>query len=254
MIRLKNEEELVLLQEGGRRLSAIMAAVLAHVAPGVTTRALEQFTLRLIVEGGDEPSFLDYQPAGSNRPYPAALCVSVNEEVVHGLPGDRVLVKGDVVTLDCGLRHRGMYTDMAATIPVGSVSTEVTSLINVTRHALEAGVRAAKPGARLGDIGWEISRVARSNHLAVVKELSGHGVGFAVHEEPFVPNYGKKGSGILLRPGLVLAIEPMFSLGQGDIELRPDGFTFATRDGSISAHFEQTIAITTDGPLVLTAL
>lgn len=254
MIRLKTESEIAVLRAGGRRLASIISRLAAEVAPGVITGSLDESARRLIADGGDEAAFLGYQPAGAATPYPAALCVSVNDEVVHGIPGARPLWPGDIVTLDLGLRHQGLYTDMAVTVPVGAATPAASDLLLATREALRAGVAAARPGARLGDIGAAISAAAKRRGLGVVRDFGGHGVGFAVHEEPLVPNYGSAGRGLKLSPGLVLAIEPMFTLGEPAVRVRDDGYTVATADGGLSAHYEQTVAVTADGPEILTPI
>ncbi len=239
------------MAEAGRRLAAVIDALEKIVKPGVTTHEIDAHALELIRKGGDEPSFLGYAPAGAAKPYPATLCASVNDGVVHGLPSNRPLVEGDIVTLDLGLIHKGWHADSARTIPVGSVSERTRELIAATEEALAAGIEAAQPGMHLGDISHAIAQVAKKHKLAVVDGLGGHGIGKALHEEPYVSNVGKPGKGTRLTPGLVIAIEPMFSLGSRLIQQLPDD-SFATYDGSLSAHSEHTVAITASGPVVLT--
>ncbi len=250
----KTAEEIVLLREGGRRLAEILKTLALMVAPGVTTNALDERARELIAESGDEPAFLDYQSEGMKRPYPAALCVSINDEVVHGVPSERALVEGDIITLDLGLCHKGLYTDSAITVPVGEISEEAKRLIETTRESLMAGIKAIHAGARLGDIGAAVAAVAKRGDLGIVRELGGHGVGYAVHEGPLIPNYGTKGSGLALEAGMVLAIEPMLTLGEGRVKLGKDGFTYLTRDGSLAAHFEHTIVVTDRGAEILTTV
>lgn len=253
---LKSPEEIAILREGGHRLAAILHNVAKLAAPGVSAGALEEAARRLIAQGGDEPSFLDYAPKGAQRPFPAALCVSVNDEVVHGIPneGRKVLREGDIVSLDLGLWHRGLCTDMAITLPVGRVDGAAKKLLKVTREALEKAIAAASAGKTTGDVGHAIESFIKPYGFGIVRELSGHGVGYAVHEEPFVPNYGRPGEGETLEEGLVIAIEPMINEGKAGIRLDSDGFTYRTRDGSRSAHFEHTIVVTKKGAEILTAL
>ncbi len=225
------------------------------VKPGVSTFLLEEEALALIKAGGDKPAFLGYQPYGADRPFPAALCVSINNEIVHGIPNEveRLLEEGDIVSIDLGLVHGGLITDSAITVPCGAVDDEARDLMKYCKLALERGIEAAKPGNTVGDIGAAISAVAKQTKFSLAKDLAGHGVGHKVHEEPFVPNVGVKGKGMKLVPGMVIAIEPMLNTGKGDIKVLPDGYTIVTRDGSMSAHFEHTVAITEKGNIILTS-
>lgn len=254
-ITIKTKEEIELLRESGRRLANVLYKVKDKVAPGVSTKALDLYAQELIKELGDKPSFLNYTPDGVNTPYPAALCVSVNDEVVHGIPTEnKVLREGDIVTIDLGLNHKGMFTDMAITLPVGKISKENQKLIEVTRGALEVGINAAIGGHRVGDIGYAIEKFVEPHGYGIVDILSGHGVGYAVHEDPYVPNFGKPGTGAKLMPGMVLAIEPMLNLGTKNVTLDDDEYTFRTKDGKASAHFEHTILITEKGAEILTKI
>ena len=253
MAKVKSASDIELLRESGRRLSRVLKSVAAAVRPGISTKELELIAERLILEGGDELPFKNYTPYGAGYPYPSCICVSVNDEVVHGIPSERVLREGDIVGIDLGLSHYGLITDSAVSVAVGEVKPEVAKLLEKTREALWTGIRAAKGGARIGDIGAAIEAVAKKEGYGIVRELGGHGVGHAVHEEPYVPNYGKKGTGPILKPGMVLALEPMFNLGKDDVRLMPDGYTVVTEDGSLSAHFEHTILITDRDAEVLTA-
>lgn len=250
--QLKTPEEIEKLRAGGRRLAQIIAELTRVVQSGVTTAELDGLAREKIKAAGGRPSFLNYQPVGAKCPFPAALCVSVNDEVVHGIPGARVLVDGDLVSLDLGLEYDGMFTDMAVTVPVGKVGAPAAKLIRVTARALQLGIAAARPGARLGDIGAAIERFVRRQGFGLVCEFGGHGVGLAVHEEPEVPNYGRAGEGPGLVPGLVLAVEPMVTARDGAVAIAPDGFTVRTKDGGLAAHFEHTVAITEQGPEILT--
>lgn len=251
---ITSEAERVNLIEAGRRLGNILAALKARVAPGITAAELDELAERLIREGGDAPAFLGYTPYGASRPYPAALCVSINDEVVHGIPNEapKTLKEGDIAGLDLGLTHKGIIVDAAITVAVGKVSAESLRLMRATKEALAAGIEAAKPGATTGDIGAAIQQVIERAGFAVVRDLGGHGVGELVHEEPFIANFGKPGTGEALTTGMVLALEPIAAAGKGGVILRPDGYTYATKDGSRSAHFEHTILIEQGGALVVT--
>lgn len=251
---IANDIERAHLIEAGRRLAAVLEALRAAALPGVATEALDDLAERMIREGGDEPAFLGYTPEGARRPYPATLCVSINDEVVHGIPNEspRTLAAGDIVGLDLGLRHEGIIVDAAITVAVGPTSDESMRLMRATEEALTAGIAAAKPGASAGDIGHAIQEVIERAGFAVVKDLGGHGVGDRVHEEPFMPNFGRPGAGPELVEGMVLALEPIAAAGKGAVILRPDGYTYATKDGSRSAHFEHTILVEKDGALVVT--
>lgn len=256
MVTIKTKEEIDKLREGGKRLARVVAETAKLIKPGVSVDVLNDFAHKMIVEGGDRPAFLNHKPHGAARPFPAAICISVNEEIVHGIPTEnpKVLEEGDIVTLDAGLVHEGLFTDHAITYTVGEVDKEVKRLLDVTREALMSGIKEARAGNRVGDIGSAISARAQKAGLKVVKGLSGHGVGYNVHEEPFVPNEGRAGTGELLKPGMVLAIEPMFSLGSPNIKLEKDGYTYKTSDNSLSAQFEHTIVITEGEPEILTKI
>jgi len=253
MAKIKTTEEIALLRESGRRLATVLQEVKKAISPGITTMDLDALAEKLIRAGGDTPPFLNYTPHGARHPFPASLCVSINDEIVHGIPSaDRVIQEGDIVSIDLGLTHKGMVTDAALTVSVGEVSDDVMLLIKETERSLYEGIKAAKGGARIGDIGAAIEHVAYKHDYGVVREMGGHGVGHAVHEEPYVPNYGRKGTGPILKPGMVLALEPMFTLGSEEIRLMPDGYTIITKDGSLAAHFEHTIVITDGGPEIVT--
>lgn len=252
MAKFKTKEEIELLRESGKRLARVLNAVAKEIKPGVTTQYLDEVAERLIRATGDTPPFLNYTPRGARKPFPASLCVSVNDEIVHGIPSDRVIEEGDVVSIDLGLTHKGMITDAALTVAVGKVSPAIAELIIQTKRSLEEGIRAMRPGGHIGDIGAAVERVAHKHNYGIVRELGGHGVGHAVHEDPYVPNYGKKGSGPILKPGMVLALEPMFMLGREDIRLMPDGYTIVSEDASLSAHFEHTVVVTETGVEILT--
>jgi len=254
MITIKTKEDINILREGGKRHAFILRELAKIVKPGITSLDLENYARKLIADGGDTASFLGYEAEGSGRPYPAALCVSINDMIVHGIPNEDVqtLKEGDIVSLDLGLTHKGLITDSAITVPVGNISQEIMQLLEVTKKALFAGIKAAKGGKRVGDIGEAISRVAVPYKYGVVEELSGHGVGYSVHEDPYIPNFGTAGRGESLKPGMVIAIEPMFNIGTKRIKAVGDGYAFRTADGSFSAHFEHTIVITKSGAEILT--
>ncbi len=264
MSLIKSESDIQSLREAGKRHARILRLAAEMVKPDVSTKAIDDRIFSLItkgdpalgVPGGDQPSLLHFQPDFADRPFPASSCISVNEEVVHGIPNenDRVLKTGDIVSIDFGLLHDGVFTDAAVTVPVGAVVPEVQRLLDATKEALVAGIKAAKGGARVGDIGYAIEQVCKKYKLGLVEELCGHGVGNAAHEEPYVPNFGKRGDGPILKPGMVLAIEPMFNLGTANIVLMPDGYTFRTADLKPSAHFEHTVLIREGSAEVLTVL
>jgi len=250
---IKTKEEIVLLREGGKRLAQVLHAIVQAVKPGVLTSDLDDIALSLIRKGGDKPAFLNYTPNGAKRPYPAALCVSVNEEVVHGIPNEnpRTLLAGDIVGLDIGLVHESLITDMAVTVPVGVIDAKAKNLLETTREALYVGIQAAVAGSHIGDIGHAIESFV-DRRYGVVRELGGHGVGHRVHEDPFIPNFGSPGTGSELVLGMVLALEPMLNEGTEDVSLMDDGYTIKTADGKLSAHFEHTIVITEGAPEILT--
>jgi methionyl aminopeptidase len=254
MITIKTKEDIAILREGGKRHATILRELAVMVKPGIRAVELDNRARELIAKGGDKAAFLNYKPYGAKRPFPAALCVSVNDEVVHGIPneGDKVLKEGDIVTLDLGLTHKGLITDAAITVPVGKIPPELERLLDTTEKALRAGIKAAKGGKRVGDISTAIERVGLAGRYGIVEELAGHGVGYDVHEDPYVPNYGEAGKGEALKPGMVIAIEPMFNLGGREVELDPDGYTFRTADGKPSAHFEHTVLITKGDAEILT--
>jgi len=255
-VTIKTRDEISLLREGGRRLAEILKDLSSRVAPGVSAKDLDMRAREMVKEFGDAPAFLNYKPYGAKRPYPAVLCVSINDEVVHGVPNekDKILKGGDIVSLDMGLVHKKMYTDMAVTVPVGEVSLEAKKLLSVTEQALAVGIKAVRPGAMTGDVGHAIESFVRPYKFGIIQELAGHGVGYSVHEDPYVPNYGTPQTGIAFSVGMVIAIEPMLTSGSRKVILDADGFTYKTKDGSLSAHFEKTVVVTDSGVEVLTAL
>jgi methionyl aminopeptidase len=254
MIKLKTKEEIEIMAEGGKILAEIIRRIGEKVKPGVVTSYLEDEALKIFKELGAKPAFLNYSPQGAKRPYPAALCVSINDEIVHGIPNEnpQTLEEGDIVTLDSGVLYKGLITDHAITFPVGEISKENRKLLTVTRESLSSGIKAAVVGGRIGDIGSAIQKHGDNNGYGICDSLCGHGVGYEVHEDPYVPNFGRAGTGDVLEEGMVIAIEPMFTRGTDDVNCLSDGYTYVTSDGSNSAHFEHTVAITKDGPIILT--
>ncbi len=246
-ISLKTKEEIRLLKEGGKRLSAILDQLADFTRPGLTTLAIEKKADELFKKSGGQPSFKGFQG------FPAASCISVNEELVHGIPrGDKVIKEGDIVSIDVGLRYKGLFTDMATTIPIGQVADEITQLLQVTKEALHQGINQAQAGNTIGHIGQTIQGYAEKFGYGVIRSLVGHGVGHAVHEEPRVPNFGQAGTGPKLQTGMVLALEPMVALGSYEVETKKDGWTVVMADGLRCAHFEHTIAVTDQGPEIIT--
>lgn len=250
----RTKEETAALREAGKRMAEVVKEVLAQVAPGVSSMELEEAARAATARVGAVPSYLGFASERGGKTYPAALCVSVNDEIAHSPPTpEKILKTGDVVSIDFGLSYQGYFMDTAYTCAVGAVDAGAKNLITGTREALAAAIAAARCGGRLGDIGAAAEAVARQYGLGVVKDLRGHGVGRAVHELPNIPNFGKAGTGEKLVEGMVLALEPIFAEGSGAMVDRGDGFTFVTKDGSRAAHFEHTLLITAAGPEVLTA-
>jgi len=249
MIVLKSPREIELMREAGRIVALTLAVLAEKAKEGVSTAQLEEWAEEVIRKNKAIPSFKGY------RGYPASICVSVNEEVVHGIPSPkRVLKEGDVVSIDVGAIYRGYHGDAAITIGIGRITEEAEKLIEVTKGALEAAISAAKAGNRLGDISWAIQSYAEKHGFNVVREYTGHGIGRYMHEEPQVPNVGTPGKGVLLKPGMTLALEPMVVAGSWEVEVLPDGWTVVTKDKSLAAHFEHTIAITDGDAEILTKL
>jgi len=257
MINLYSEKEIAIMEQGGKILAKIIYETAKHVKPGNTTKYLDKVAEDLIFSFGAKPAFRGFND------YPAVLCTSVNEEIVHAVPSDRKLKQGDLLTLDLGIKYKNYCTDMAITIMVldptdrsgrtrGKIDKKLKKLMDVTEKSLEIGIKQAKPGNRLGDIGWAIQNYVEKKGFNVIRDLVGHGIGKKVHEEPEILNYGKKGEGMVLKPGMVLAIEPMIIIGNYEIEKTEDKFGFRSKDRSISAHFEHTIAIKKRGAKVLT--
>lgn len=246
MAIFKTKKDIATLETAGELLSESLVEVMEAAGVGVTTRELDRVARAAIERRGGQPIFLGY------RGFPSTICISINDEVVHGIPGDRVLREGDIVGLDLGLKYRDVTVDSARTIGIGIISSENQHLLDVTRESLRLGVAAAKVGKRIGDIGAVIQSYVESHGFGVVRDLVGHGVGREVHEEPAIPNYGVSGEGDLLEEGLVIAIEPMVTMGSWKVKTLRDGWTVVTQDASMSAHYEQTIILTKMGPKVVT--
>lgn len=245
MMVLKTSREIELMDEANRIVHRVLDGIAERIAPGVTTKELDIFAESLIRAAGAVPAFLNY------RGFPATLCTSINEVIVHGIPNDQALREGDIVGVDCGVVYKGYYGDAARTFAVGRVTADAARLIAATRRALELAVAAVRPDQRLSDIGHAVQTYVESQGFSVVRDFVGHGIGTSLHEEPQVPNFGEPGRGPKLKPGLVLAIEPMVNAGASQVEVDADGWTARTRDGSLSAHFEYSVAVTEAGARVL---
>lgn len=242
---LKTLGEIQLMDEANRIVHRVLEAMGQTIAAGVTSRELDRLAEKIIRDAGGVPAFLNY------RGYPATLCISVNDVIVHGIPGDVPLEEGDIVGIDCGVLYKGYYGDAARTFAVGRIAPEAQRLLEVTEEALRRAVAQVRPGGRLSDIGHAVQKYAESHGFSVVREFSGHGIGTSLHEEPQIPNYGAPGKGPKLKPGMVLAIEPMVNAGSYGVRMDADGWTARTEDGSLSAHFEYSVAVTPTGAKVL---
>ena len=245
-IPLKNAEEMDLMRRAGKLLEKIRDGLEKEVKKGVTTVFLDSLAEKLIRENGAEPAFKGY------RGFPGNICISINNQVVHGIPGSRRLFEGDVVSIDMGIKYKGYFSDMAFTKGVGKISLQAKRLIACTRKALAKGIKNAREGKFLSDISYAIETYTKKRGYSVVKDFVGHGIGRKLHEDPPVPNYGPPGRGPRLKAGMVLAIEPMVNIGGSEVKVERDNWTVVTRDGSLSAHFEHTVAITSRGPRILT--
>lgn len=247
MIILKTSRELAALRKAGKISQAALKLAGEAVEPGISTWEIDRLVRRYIESAKATPSFLGYEG------YPASACISVNDVVIHGIPQkSQILKKGDIVSIDVGACYQGFHGDNAWTFPCGEISPEARALLDAAEKSLFLGIEQARPGNRLGDIGHAVQEYVEARSYSVVREFTGHGVGADMHEDPSVPNFGKPGRGVRLTPGMVIAIEPMINMGRREIEIKPDGWAVVTRDGSLSAHFEHTIAITKEGPVILT--
>ena len=267
MITIKTKKEIDILREGGRRLAAILTEVVSRAHSGVSTYELDRHAERLILDSGGISAFKGYRIREEETPYPASTCISVNDEVVHAIPRkNKILKEGDVVGFDIGMRWpagahsnfrphisvKPLYTDMAITIGIGNISKDAGRLIAATKKALAVGIRAVRAGIHVGDVSNAIQKYLEKNGLGIIRDLAGHGVGHTLHEDPLIPNYGKPGTGALLKEGMVIALEPMATLGSWEVQLDSDQWTFRTRDKSIAAHFEHTVAVTKNGAEIIT--
>ncbi|MEN6321819.1 MAG: type I methionyl aminopeptidase [Syntrophaceae bacterium] len=248
MIILKLPEEIEKMRASNHIVAEILIALKERVKPGITTGELDGYSEELVRKKGAVPAFKGYMG------YPYSLCISVNSEVVHGMPSNRVLIDGDIVSLDFGAYYKGYYGDAAITVPVGNVSEDAARLIRVTEQGLYNGIREAKKGNRLGDISAAVQNCIEAAGYSVVRDFVGHGIGKKLHEEPQIPNYGIKGRGVELKAGMVLAIEPMVNEGTYKVKITDNGWTVITEDGKLSAHFEHSVAVTNDGPDILSRL
>jgi methionyl aminopeptidase len=248
VIVCRSAAELERMREAGRLVGEVLTELAGHVAPGVTTADLDAMAEARITQAGATPAFKGYHG------YPATICASINDEVIHGIPsGRRVLNSGDVVSIDVGAALGGYFGDSAVTLPVGHVSEQAETLLRVTEESLYKAIECVRPGGRISDIGHAVQQHVEAYGLSVVREFVGHGIGQKMHEEPQIPNYGERGRGPRLAEGMVLAIEPMVNAGKASVKVRADGWTAVTTDGSLSAHFEHTVAVTANGPWILTA-
>lgn len=242
---LKTHGEIDLMDEANRIVHRVLDGIAERVQPGATTRELDRWAEATIREAGAVPAFLDY------RGYPATLCTSINDVIVHGIPDERPLAEGDIVGVDCGVLYKGYYGDAARTFAVNEVGAQAQKLMDVTRDSLQLAVDQLHPGNRLSDIGHAVQAYVEKNGFSVVREFVGHGIGTSLHEDPQVPNFGDAGHGPRLKPGLVLAIEPMVNVGESGVKVDADGWTARTADGTLSAHFEYSVAVTESGPRIL---
>lgn len=249
MIDLKTPGDIVSMREASRVVARTLELLKGVVKAGVTTAELDSFAEKQIRSMGAEPAFLGY------RGYPATLCISINEEIVHGIPDDKHVVRtGDIVSLDLGAVIGGFYGDATITVGVGEISGAARKLIDVTKRSLDLALEEVKPGARLGDVSWAVQKYAEANGMSIIREFTGHGIGRRLHEEPSIPNYGRPGTGPVLKQGMTLAIEPMIALGGPEILIRKNGWTAVTADGSLAAHWEHTVAVTGSGCEILSKI
>jgi len=248
MVSIKTLEEIQIMAEGGKILAGIMKELEKKVKPGITTEDLNRLAENLILKSGGKCSFKGYED------YPACLCTSINEEIVHSVPSARQLKDGDIISLDLGIFYQGFHTDMAITVPVGKILPETQRLIRVTKKALKRGIKKTRPGNTIGDIGNTIQRYVEGQGFNVVRELCGHGIGKEIHEDPKILDYGKRHSGLEIKEGMVLCLEPMVTVGDWKLKKSADGFGYQTQDGSLSCHFEHTMVVTKNGAKILTMI
>lgn len=249
---IQDEKELNILKTGAKKLASILLQLESEVLPGIKTRELDKLAYELILKAGAKPAFLGYKPKGAREGYPATLCVSINEEIVHGLPGERIIKQGDIIGLDLGLNYKGYFSDMAATVGVGKIGKKAEDLIKTSKDGLDFAIKQIKPGIKTGDLGYLIQKFVQKRGFFVIKELAGHGIGKVPQEFPYLPNWGKRGEGVALKQGMILAVELMISEKQTEIETLPDGWTIKAADGSLASHFEHTIVLKKQGAEILT--
>ncbi len=245
MINIRNQKEINLIKESSGMVFDVLESLNELITPGASPKDLDLFAENYIKNNGGTPAFKGYMG------FPSTLCISVNEEVVHGIPSERLLKNGDIVSIDCGVLKNGFYGDSARTYAVGKISKELNNLLDVTKKSLSLGIKSAKTGGRLSDIGYAIQKYVEDNGFSVVRDLVGHGIGENLHEEPQIPNYGEKGEGIILKEGMCFAIEPMVNMGENEILTKKDGWTIYTKDMKPSAHFEHTIVVRKEGGEIL---
>ena len=248
MITVKGEEEIKIMAEGAKILATVMQEVKKRVKPGITTAELERVAETLILNNGAKCGFKGYQG------YPACLCTSINQQIVHAVPSERTLKEGDIVSLDLGVFYKGYHSDMAITVPVGQISPEAQRLLRVTKKALKRGIKKMRPGNTIGDIGNTIQRYVEDQGFSVIRDLCGHGIGKELHEDPRILNYGKRHKGPKIKEGMVFCLEPMVTMGSWELKQSEDGYGFETADGSLSCHFEHEVLVTKNGSRVLTEM
>lgn len=252
MIIIKTDKEIQSMRAGGKIHARVLRLVKERAVPGVSTLELDQYAEQLVRDAGARPAFKGYQPDGQYSPFPATLCTSINDEIVHGIPSrDRILQDGDIISIDLGVEYQGVFLDGAITVVVGTVSSDVQKFLDDTYKSLMAGITQVRAGATTGDIGYAIQQYVNKRY-GIVKGLAGHGVGREIHEDPYIPNYGKPGQGTVLQSGMTIAIEPMLTIGNPATEILDDDWTFVTADESLSAHFEHTVLVTDTGFEILT--
>jgi methionyl aminopeptidase len=254
MIIIKKPFEIELMREGGKIGAEVLEELIRMVKPGLSTIDLDKKTNDLLAKYHARPAFKNYAPFDNRKKYPASLCVSINEEVVHGVPSSRKIAEGDIISLDLGVFYKGYYTDMASTTWVGKITELEKKLIEVTKKSLDITISEIKSGVHLGDISATIQKIIEKNNFSVIRDCVGHGIGKLIHEEPSIPNFGRSGTGVLLKEGMTLAIEPMASLGDYEIQVKEDEWAITTLDASKAAHFEHTIAVSKGGCQVLTSI
>lgn len=253
-INIKSKSEIQVMKEGGKILASILQLLSDKIKPGVFGDELEKIVEKEIKKYRVIPSFKNYRIYKGETPFPSSICVSINDEIVHGFPFGKLIKDGDIVSIDLGIKYKGLHTDSALSVGAGKISEQADKLIKITRESLYKGIEQIKPKNRLGDVGFAIQNYVEKNGFSVVRNLVGHGVGRSIHEAPEVPNFGEKGKGLKLYPGMTLAIEPMINAGDYRIKCDPDGWTIRTIDGKLSAHFEHTVAVTENGCEILTKL